>query len=336
MPGHHRLVTLWKAVDRALFVRWAVGVTERLHEDELDVDEALVRRLLGTLSTSYADLPLRRFASSGSDNALFRLGTDLLVRVPRQPGGTSTIEKEQRWIPYVAPTLPVAVPEIVAVGEPGFGYPEKWSVVRFLEGTPPDVPPPGEPPRHGLARDLAAVVQALRELPVTEEALADPGLRWYRGEPLAGMDAEMRRLLAECRELDDLDLDLDAVERVWEEVMRVPGVDRAAGPHWHHADLVAENLLTRGGRLAAVLDLGGLAIGDPTVDLMVAWELLDPQARATFRAALGVDDDAWMRGRGWALALAVMSFPDNGRTMPQRCANRLAMAHAVLAEATGA
>jgi aminoglycoside phosphotransferase (APT) family kinase protein len=299
----------WKAVDRALVVGWAVGVTERLHEDELDVDEDLVRRLLGTLSTAYAALPLRRFASSGSDNALFRLGTDLLVRVPRQPGGTSTIEKEQRWVPYVAPALPVGVPEIVAVGEPGFGYPEKWSVVRFLEGTAPSIPAPGEPPRHELARDLAAVVQALRDLPVTEEALADPGLRWYRGEPLAGMDAEMGRLLAGCRALEDLDLDVDAVERVWKEVMRVPGIDRAMGPLWHHADLVAENLLTRDGRLTAVLDLGGLAIGDPTVDLMVAWELLDPEARATFREALGTDDATWMRGRGWALALAVMTFP---------------------------
>jgi aminoglycoside phosphotransferase (APT) family kinase protein len=311
-------------------------VTHRLHDDELDVDEALVRRLLGTLSPSYADLALRRFASSGSDNALFRLGADLLVRVPRQPGGTSTIEKEQRWIPYVAPALPVAVPEIVAVGEPGFGYPERWSVVRFLDGSPPTVPAPGEPARHQLARDLAAVVRALLQLPVPEEALADPALRWYRGEPLGRMDADVRRLLAECRTLDDLDLDLDAVEHVWQEVLGLPGVDRPASPRWHHADLVAENLLTRDGRLTAVLDLGGLAIGDPTVDLVVAWELLDPPARTTFRETLGVDDATWSRGRGWALALAVMTFPYYWTTMPQRCANRLAMAHAVLAEAAGA
>src|SRR3954447_16023018 len=111
----------------------------RLHDDEIDVDEDLVHRLLATVSSSYDALPLRRFDASGSTNALFRLGDDLLVRMPRQPGGTEAIEKEQRWLPYVAPHLPVPVPEVVAVGEPGFGYPEKWAVVRFLEGDLPVV-----------------------------------------------------------------------------------------------------------------------------------------------------------------------------------------------------
>ena len=133
----------------------------RLHQDEIDVDDGLVRRLLSTVSTAYDDLPLRRFEATGSTNALFRLGDDLLVRIPRQPGGTETIEKEQRWLPYVATHLPVAVPEIVAVGEPGLGYPEKWSVVRFLQGDRPVVPRADEPPRHGLAEQLAEVVKAL-------------------------------------------------------------------------------------------------------------------------------------------------------------------------------
>jgi len=118
----------------------------RLHDDEIEVDEGLVRRLLGTVSAAYDELPLRRFEVTGSTNALFRLGDDLLVRVPRQPGGTETIEKEQRWLPYVAPHLPVATPEIVAVGDPGFGYPEKWSVVRYLEGDQPALPEPDQPP----------------------------------------------------------------------------------------------------------------------------------------------------------------------------------------------
>jgi aminoglycoside phosphotransferase (APT) family kinase protein len=152
----------------------------RLHDDELDVDEELVRRLLGTLSTAYDGLPLRRFDASGSTNALFRLGDDLLVRLPRQPAGTETIEKEQRWLPYVAPHLPVPVPEVVAVGEPGFGYPEKWSVVRFLHGDLAVVPVNEEPPRQGLASDLAAVVAALGGLEVPRAAVTDPALRWYR------------------------------------------------------------------------------------------------------------------------------------------------------------
>ena len=115
----------------------------RMHDDEIELDEDLVRRLLASLSPAYDGLPLRRFASTGSTNALFRLGDDLLVRVPRQPGGTTTIEKEQRWLPYVARVMPVAVPEVEVVGEPAAGYSEKWSVVRFLDGAVPTVPRDG-------------------------------------------------------------------------------------------------------------------------------------------------------------------------------------------------
>lgn len=305
----------------------------RLHDDEIEIDVDLVRRLLGTLSPTYDDLPLRRLASSGSTNALFRLGDDLLVRVPRQPGGTPTIEKEQRWLPDVAPAVAVAVPEVVAVGRPAAGYPEKWSVVRFVSGEPPTLPAPGEPPRHDLARDLAAVVTGLRGLDVPPEALADPELRWYRGEPLAEYDGDLRRGLAECRSIDGLDLDLDAVGAVWDATLELPAAHARVEPRWYHGDLAAENLLVRDGRLAAVLDFGGLAVGDPAVDLCAAWELLDAAARTTFREAVGVADDEWAVARGWALALGVMAFPYYWHSMPARCEQRLFMADQVLADA---
>jgi aminoglycoside phosphotransferase (APT) family kinase protein len=311
---------------------WSVRVTGRLHHDEIPIDDALVRSLLGTLSSSYGQLPLRRLDTSGSSNALFRLGDELLVRLPRQPGGTATIEKEQRWLPYVAGALPASVPEIVSVGAPGFGYPERWSVVRWLAGEVPAVPAAAEEPRHHLAGDLARVVTGLRGLDVPDAATHDPHLRSYRGEPLVGMDGSTREALASCRQIDALDLDLDACTAVWDDAMSLPGAHEVAEPRWYHGDLVAENLLVRGGRLAAVLDFGGLSVGDPSVDLVVAWELLDPCARARFRAAVDVDDATWLRGRAWALALSVMTFPYYWATMPERCANRLALARAVLAE----
>ena len=307
-------------------------MTGSLHDDEIPVDEDLVRALLRTLPTSYDGLALRRLDSTGSSNALFRLGDDLLVRLPRQPGGTATIEKEQRWLSYVAPALPVAVPEIVVVGAPGSGYPERWSVVRWLDGAVPRPPMAGEAPRHDLAHDLAAVVTGLRGTVVPGEAEQDEALRWYRGEPLATLDADTRANLAACRAIDGLDLDLDACAALWDDAMRLPL--RADGdlPRWLHGDLVAENLLVRDGRLTAVLDFGGLSVGEPTVDLVVAWELLDTEARQTFRGAVGVDEVTWLRGRAWALALAVMTFPYYWDTMPERCADRLAMARAVLAD----
>ncbi len=307
-------------------------MTEALHDDELRIDNSLVRSLLATRSPAYAELPLRRLEATGSTNALFRLGDDLLVRMPRQPGGTRTIEKEQRWLPFVAAALSVAVPEIVDVGEPGFGYPERWSVVRWLDGVVPDVPAPGIAPRQALAEDLAAVVLALRGLEVPAAAIEDPALRWYRGRPLAGMDASTRVAITESRSIAGLELDLDACTEVWDRAMRLPGVDEVVEPRWHHADLLAENLLVRDGRLAGVLDFGGLAVGDPTVDLVAAWELLDPTAREIFRQSVGVDEATWLRGRAWALALGLMTFPYYWSTMPHRCAQRLAMTRAVLAD----
>jgi aminoglycoside phosphotransferase (APT) family kinase protein len=293
-----------------------------LHEDEIHIDDELVRRLLGSVSPAYADLPLRRFEVTGSTNALFRLGDDLLVRIPRQPGGTETIEKEARWLPYVAPHLPVAVPEIVGVGEPGFGYPEKWSIVRFLQGDRPVVPRAGEAARHGLAAELADVVTALRSLDVPDGARSDPALEWYRGRPLASMDDSMQEYLHDSRPLvghPDLDLDLDAVEAGWARIMRLPEAHREVEPRWYHGDLNAENLLVRDGRLAAVLDFGGLSIGDPTIDLAVAWQLLDPAARATFRGTVSVDASTWLLACGWAIVLAVMGLPYYWDTMRDRC-----------------
>jgi aminoglycoside phosphotransferase (APT) family kinase protein len=302
-----------------------------LHEDEIAIDLATVRALVGRELPDLADAPLEPLNTTGSDNALFRLGADLLVRLPRRPGSSATIVKEARWLPHVSAALPVAVPQIVAVGEPGFGYPERWSVVRWIDGQPPDVPPRAETAE--LARDLAGVVSALGELAVPDAAFADPALRWYRGAPLPQLNQETRQRLAACRELPGLDLDLDACERMWEATMASPEPGDVRPPHWLHGDLLAENLLVRDGRLTAVLDFGALTVGDPTVDLAGAWEVLDPTGRDIFRSALDVDELTWLRARGWALALAVMTFPYYWRSMPGRCAARLAMARAVLADA---
>lgn len=307
-----------------------------LHDDELPIGTSLVRALVDRTLPDCRALPLARVRSTGSSNALFRLGDELLVRLPRQPGGSATIEKEARWLPSIRRLLPVGVPEIVVVGEPGCGYPERWSVVRWLAGEVPTVAGPvaaTEPRRDGLARDLAAVVTALREGDVPPGALADPELRWYRGDALATRDADTRQSLEACRSVPGLGLDLDAALEVWDRAVALPASSGATSPRWLHGDLLAENLLVTEGRLAAVLDFGGLSVGDPTVDLVVAWEVLDAPSREVFRQTVGVDDEAWVRGRAWALALALMTFPYYWGTMPERCASRLAMARSVLADA---
>ncbi|HET7328205.1 MAG TPA: aminoglycoside phosphotransferase family protein [Nocardioidaceae bacterium] len=313
-------------------------MTHALHDDELPIDVPLVRALLDRALPETASLPLRPLPSTGSSNALFRLGDDLLARLPRQPGGSTTIDKEARWLPHVAPRLPVAVPDVVYVGEPDLGYPERWMVVRWLDGDVPSVADPGPDAgtaRDELAVDLADAVNALRDIDVPEDASADPGLRGYRGEPLATQDERTRRDIEACRTIAGLGLDLDAVLRLWEDAMALPGVDEVARARWYHGDLLAENLLVRDGRLAAVLDFGGLAVGDPTIDLIAAWEVLDAGSREVFREAVTVDEASWLRGRAWALTVALMTFPYYWSTMPDRCSSRLAMARAVLADAAG-
>ncbi len=246
-----------------------------------------------------------------------------------------TIGKEARWLPVLRPSLPVDVPEVVAVLEPDRDYPERWSVVRWIDGEHPEVVTPETPTdsrRRHLAADLARVVRALRGAAVPGEAVSDPVLRGYRGEPLASMDAVTRQNIERCRALGDFDLDLDAAERLWDEAMRLPGTADRPPPQWYHGDLAAENLLVRNGRLAAVLDFGGLAIGDPAVDLAVAWEVLDPPAREIFREELGVDDATWLRGRAWALSITLMIWY-YWRTMPRRRSSRIAIGRNVLDDA---
>ena len=231
--------------------------------------------------------------------------------------------------------MPVAVPEIVGVFGPDAGYPEHWSVARRLTGAHPEVIDPTTPTDRGreqLAADLADLVVALRSAPVPDQALEDPELRWYRGEPIATMDASVRDNLARCRAIDDFGVDLDAAERVWDGAMALPDADARVPPRWYHGDLAAENLLVEDGRLSAVLDFGALSVGDPTVDLIAAWEVLDPPAREVFRRRAGVDELTWLRGRAWALGLA-LGIWYYWSTMPERRASRTAVARNVLADA---
>lgn len=270
-----------------------------LHDDELAIDLPLVRRLLHGSFPELAGRPLTALPASGSSNALFRLGDDLLVRLPRQPGGSRTIEKEARWLAGTVPTAPFHAPD---------------------GGSP-----------AALAADLARLVRELRAAPVPDAAHLDPELAWYRGGPLAALDDDFGASVRDCRAIGGLGLDLDRAAAVWRTALAA----EAALPRrrtWFHGDLVAENLLVRDGRLAAVLDLGGLAVGDPAVDLIVAWEVLDPPARRAFRATVAADDAEWAVGAGWALLIAVLTFAYYWRSMPARCADRRVMAAAVLAE----
>jgi aminoglycoside phosphotransferase (APT) family kinase protein len=207
-------------------VGFSPGVARALHPDEIPIDAELVRELVGRAMPDYADAPVRPLASSGSTNALFRLGEEFIVRLPRQPGGSAAISKEATWLPVLGPRLPVSVPEVVAVFEPGPDYPERWSVIRWIDGERPEVIDAStsvDPRREDLARDLAAVLEALQGTDVPAEAASNPDLQWYRGEPLATMDQVTRENIERCRSLEDFDFDLGAALRIWDGAMKLPG-----------------------------------------------------------------------------------------------------------------
>ncbi|MFI9796333.1 aminoglycoside phosphotransferase family protein [Streptomyces sp. NPDC052302] len=261
----------------------------RMHADELDIDEALVERLVAGRFPHWAGLAVRRVASAGTDNAMFRLGPDLVVRLPRLPGGARQVGAEHRWLPRLAPHLPLTVPAPLALGGPGAGYGLPWGVYAWLEGADAFEAPPAD--LAAAARELGRFVAALRSV----DAAGGPPS--YRGGPVSEGDADVR---AAIRDLGAADaLDARAATGVWEDVLRVPGWDGT--PVWLHGDLLPGNLLTSSGRLTAVIDFGCFGTGDPAADLMPAWTVLDAGTRQVFRSAAGADDATWERGRGWAL-----------------------------------
>lgn len=293
-----------------------------MHADELDTDAGLVRSLLAAQFPQWAGRPVQALASAGSDNAIYRLGDDLAVRLPRLPSAAGQVEQELTWLPKFAPHLPLRVPVPLALGEPGEGYPLTWGVYRWLPGQPAfrehltDLP--------GAARDLAAFVRALQGLDTAGGPVADP-TSGERGAPLLSRDEYTRENIARLPD----DLDRAALTSAWEAALQAPVWDDA--PVWIHGDLKSDNLLAEEGRLSAVIDFGALRVGDPACELAVAWNWLDPGARRVFREAVACDGATWLRGRGWALSIAAAEIPYYLHTNPAMVArSRYALSQVLL------
>ena len=282
---------------------------ERMHADELAIDGELVRSLLTEQLPRWADLPLSRVRSAGTENALFRLGDELVVRLPRHASAEGPIDNEFRWLPRLAPALPLAIPEPLALGEPAAGYPWRWSVYRWIEGEAVDARVTGDP--HGFAETLARFVVALQSIDTSDGPPPGDHNGW-RGEALGRRDAEFREALAACDGIEGIDV--ATIASVWDEALGEPGW--GGDPVWVHGDLLPTNLLTSQDRLGAVLDFGSLGVGEPTCDVMAAWTTVAPEARPAYRAVLGLDEATWARGRGWALSWAVIALPYYLETNP--------------------
>ena len=265
----------------------------------MNIDADLARRLLARQFPEWSDLPIEPVTPRGWDNRTFRLGAHLLLRLPSAEAYAAQVEKEQRWLPRLAPLLPQAIPAPVAIGAPGDGYPWPWSVYEWLEGEPASTARIADPVR--LAADLAKFLGALHRIDAWDGP--PPGFHNFgRGGPPTVYDAETRRAIAA---LDGV-IDAAAATAVWEAAVAAPW---SGPPVWVHGDVAAGNLLLRDGELSAVIDFGCCAVGDPACDLAIAWTFLGGGAREAFRAGLPLDPGTWARGRGWPLwkALIVMA-----------------------------
>lgn len=270
----------------------------KMHADQVDITADVVARLVADQFPQWRDHHVRAVSSHGTVNALFRLGDEIVLRFPLQPGPDQRAElvDEQDNARRLAGHVPLSVPEPVAMGEPGEGYPGPWAVYRWIPGEAVTGRSIGDP--DVFARDLAGFVQAVHRI--------DTGGRTWnghgRGGPLHGKDTDVRRALAESTHLTDT----VRLAKVWKRCLEAPS---DAGDVWIHGDLMPGNLLVRDRRLTAVIDLGVVCVGDPAVDLMPAWNLLAGGARETYRRALGVSDATWERGRGWAIVQAIGALP---------------------------
>jgi aminoglycoside phosphotransferase (APT) family kinase protein len=264
----------------------------KMHADQAETDDALVRRLLAGQFPQWARLPIDRVASSGTDHDIYRLGDHLAARLPRIESATRQAALEAEWLPKLAPHLPLAIPTQLAMGRPAEGYPFDWSVYEWLPGetTVRTIDP------EQAAVDLAAFVIALRGVDTAGAHRRPP---YGRGGPLTERDDHVRRAVAELGDR----IDGDRILGLWQESL--DAAPWKGAEVWVHGDLLPGNLLVVDGRLSAVIDFGGLNVGDPACDLQPAWNDFDGVSRTTFRAELGVDDASWVRGRGWALFQAV-------------------------------
>jgi aminoglycoside phosphotransferase (APT) family kinase protein len=258
---------------------------------------------------------------------MYRLGDDMAVRLPRIAWATGAVEKEQAWLPKLAPHLPLPIPLPLAKGSPGEGYPWPWSVCRWLDGR--NATPSRLADLIQAAQTLAGFIRALQGIDATDGP--HPGRHNAgRGVPLPLRDTYTRDAIKAAESL----IDTGAATAAWETDMATP--PWTGRPVWIHGDLSAGNLLATDGRLSGVIDFGCLGVGDPACDLIVAWSLFHGESRAAFRTALAVDDATWARGRGWALSTALIALPYYLERNPTIAAGARRVIDEVLADHAGA
>lgn len=267
----------------------------------MEISRETVRQLIREQLPQWAELEVTPVLEQGNDNHTFRLGEELAVRLPSTEGYVAGVTKEDRCLPVMARYLNTEVPVPVATGVPSKEYPYPWSVRHWITGTTPDRDPDLD--RVALAKDLGVFLRELREVPPGEGPAAGAH-SFYRGTHPSVYGDQIQQALGQLAN----QVDVKACQAIWNEAVRTAW---PTDPVWYHGDVAPGNLLTDRGRLVAVIDFGTCGVGDPACDLVIAWTVFTEAERGIFRDAAALPDDAWARGRGWALwkALVTLCYP---------------------------
>jgi aminoglycoside phosphotransferase (APT) family kinase protein len=290
--------------------------------DKLAITTALASRLVAGQFPQWADLPIKRVGSDGNDNSTFRLGEAMSVRLPSADRYTPQLEKEHRWLPILAPQLPLPIPEPLVKGAPAYGYPWHWSIYKWIDGEAAAIERIVDLGR--FATDLAEFLATLYRIDPSGGP-APGNHNFFRGGPLSTYDVETRDAIAALGK----DIDTQAATEVWEAALATTW---NGSPVWVHGDVNATNLVVADGRLTAVIDFGCSGVGDPACDVTIAWTFLFGESRERFRARLPLDKATWARGRGWALWKALIRLVGALKTNPQEAAELRCIIDDVVAE----
>ncbi|MEZ4641656.1 MAG: aminoglycoside phosphotransferase family protein [Chloroflexota bacterium] len=278
------------------------GIQVKMHKGEMDINIALVRQLLAEQFPHLAKRPVTLVRSTGTVNAIFRIGDDLYARLPRVAEWAKSLNREWEWLPKIAPHISLAIPQPVVRGKPTSTYPYSWAIYRWIEGASYQDDLIND--ERQVARDLANFIMEL-------QGVAMQGAPSGGRAPLIELDAVTRSVIETLRGV----IDTEAVLELWTRSLEVPPWN--GKPVWIHGDLLKSNLVVRDGRLCAVVDFGGVGIGDPAADIVPAWSVFNEVGRETFRRALVVDDNTWYRACGYALHQALMIIPYYPDTNPE-------------------
>lgn len=258
----------------------------------IEINLSLVIKLIKQQFPQWSHLAISPVDQGGIDNRTFRLGNELLIRLPSAEVYAAQVEKEQQWLPILAPHLSTTIPTPVAQGSPSKDYPWSWSIYRWIRGESANLVELNPLDQHGIAKQLANFLKELHQISI-QNAPPAGAHNYYRGAHPCVYDKETRLSISTLSS-DRADKATD----IWEKALNSQW---NKNPVWIHGDFASGNILLKEKRLTAIIDFGCMGIGDPACDLTIAWTFLDKKSREIFKSHLNIDKNTWERARGWAL-----------------------------------